>query len=80
MDKLEELKKTILSQFIESSRKELHGLWDSCFYGNAQRDAFTQIHAAALDEAVLDEHEKEVDRLKLYFEQNRELFQKVFYY
>ena len=66
-----------LAQFVEAARKELLILWDKCYYGKAQRNAFAQIHSTDFNEQVLDEHESEVEKLKSFLERNSELFAKV---
>ena len=66
-----------LSKFVEKSRQELRALWDKCYYGKQQRQAFVQMASTNYDEDMLDEHEKEVERLKAFLEENAQIFRAV---
>ena len=66
-----------LSKFIEKSRQELRALWDKCYYGQAQKQAFLPMNATNYDEEILEEHEKEVERLKNFLDENAAIFRMV---
>ena len=46
-----------LSKFVEKSRQELRGLWDQCYYGQEQRNAFRPMCSTDYNEEMLDAHE-----------------------
>merc|ERR550539_137738 len=77
VDRLEEIKKENIEQFIINLRNELHGLWGQCFYSSAQINAFAPLHSIDFSEQLLELHEAEVERLKAHYEENMELFTKV---
>ena len=77
MDRLEEIKKENIEQFIINLRNELHGLWEQCFYSSEQINDFVPLHSINFSENLLELHEAEVERLKAHYEENRELFTKV---
>ena len=77
VDRLEEIKKENIEQFIINLRNELHGLWEQCFYSSEQINAFVPLHSIDFSENLLELHEAEVERLKVHYEENRELFTKV---
>ena len=77
VDRLEEIKKENIEQFIINLRNELHGLWEQCFYSSEQINAFVPLHSIDLSENLLELHEAEVERLKVHYEENRERFTKV---
>ena len=66
-----------LSKFVEKSRQELRALWDQCYYGPEQRNAFSPMFSTDYNEAMLDEHENEVDRLKAFLKDHADMFRKV---
>jgi len=77
LDELEEMKMAHLSKFVEKSRQELRSLWDKCYCGQEQRNAFSLISSTDYNEEMLDEHENEVQRLKSYLEANSGIFDKI---
>ena len=66
-----------LSEFVEKSRQELRALWDQCYYGQEQRNAFTLMFSTDYNEDMLNEHEHEVDRLKDFLKDHVNMFRKV---
>merc|ERR1719445_19297 len=77
VDRLEELKKANIEQFIINLRNELNDLWDRCFYSENQKNAFEGLHSIDFTEDLLESHEAELGKMKEYLELNRELFIKV---
>merc|ERR1719219_2810503 len=77
VERLEEIKKENIEQFIINLRNELHGLWEQCFFSSEQINAFVPLHSIDFGENLLELHEAEVERLKAHYEENRELFTKV---
>jgi len=75
--RLEEIKKANIEKFVNNLRNELHCLWDRCFYSPDQRNNFSPLHCIEFTEELLEEHEAEAQRLKLYLDENKELFDKV---
>jgi len=77
IDRLEEIKKANIEQFIINLRDELHGIWDDCYYSPEQRNSFEALHSVNFTEELLEKHEEEVAVMKDYFEQHKELFSRV---
>merc|ERR1719419_648035 len=77
VDRLEEIKKANIEQFIINLRDELHGIWDDCYYSPDQRNDFEPLHSVDFTEDLLEKHEEEVASMKLYYEQHKELFTRV---
>jgi len=77
IDRLEEIKKANIEQFINNLRNELHVIWDQCFYSPEQRDAFQALHCIDFTEELLEEHEAELGRMQEYLAQNKDLFVRV---
>ena len=71
------MKMAHLSKFVEKSRQELRALWEQCYYGQEQRDAFSPIFSTDYNEDMLDEHENEVERLKSFVNDHVDMFRKV---
>ena len=78
LEELEVMKMAHLSKFVEKSRQELRGLWDQCYFGQEQRNAFREMCSTDYNEEMLDEHENEVERLKGFLKENSEIFEKVY--
>jgi len=77
INRLEEIKKANIEKFVNNLRNELHSLWDKCFYSPDQRNSFSPLHCIEFTEELLEAHEAEAQRLKVYLEENKELFDKV---
>jgi len=77
IDRLEEIKKANLEQFINNLRNELHAIWDECFYSPDQREDFQALHSIDFTEELLEEHEAELNKMKEYLAQNKDLFVRV---
>lgn len=77
VDRLEELKKANIEQFIVNLRNELHEIWDRCFFSENQKNSFQALHSIDFTEELLEQHEAELEKMKEYLELNRELFVKV---
>ena len=77
IDRLEEIKKANIEQFINNLRNELHVIWDQCFYSPEQRDAFQALHCIDFTEELLEEHEAELVKMQEYLAQNKDLFVRV---
>merc|ERR1719342_527095 len=71
VDRLEEIKKANIEQFIINLRDELHGIWDDCYYSPDQRNDFEPLHSVDFTEDLLEKHEEEVASMKLYYEQHK---------
>ena len=77
IERLEEIKKANIEKFIINLRNELHGLWDNCFYSPEQRDEFLPLHSIDFNEELLDQHEAELEKMKDYHNQHKDLFVRV---
>merc|ERR1719450_1544840 len=77
IDRLEEIKKANIEQFIINLRNELHAIWDECFYSPDQRDDFQALHSIDFTEELLEEHEAELNKMQEYLAQNKDLFVRV---
>ncbi len=71
------LKLEKIGQIVEATRKELHGYWDACYYSQEQRDKFGPIHSGDYTEELLEEHEREIARIKAYYDANYDMFKLV---
>ena len=54
-----------------------NNLWDKCFYSPEQRNSFTPLHCIEFSEELLELHEAEAERLKKYYDGNKDLFERV---
>ncbi|XP_077991919.1 protein regulator of cytokinesis 1-like isoform X2 [Glandiceps talaboti] len=75
--RLEELKKQNIKRVIEGIRTELVTWWDKCFFSRQQRYEFTAAYDENYTEEILELHDKEVQKLKSIYENNKELFEMV---
>ena len=63
---------------MNSCRNQLHKLWDACLYSSQQRNEFNPLHSIDFTEELLEEHELEISRVEKYFNDNKELFNKIY--
>ncbi|XP_076120679.1 protein regulator of cytokinesis 1a isoform X1 [Alosa pseudoharengus] len=74
VQRLEELKIQNLQNFVQSIREEIDQYWNICFYSQDQRQAFTPYYSEDFTEELLGLHEAEMEHLKKYHEDHKELF------
>ena len=77
VERLIEIKKANIDKLVISLRKELSQIWDKCFYTEEQRNKFISQYSSDFTEELLEKHEAEVAKLKKYFLDNKEIFDKV---
>ncbi|XP_019712551.1 protein regulator of cytokinesis 1-like isoform X2 [Hippocampus comes] len=77
VQRLELLKLQSMKSVIEAVRNEILLYWETCFYSQEQRQAFLHYHDEDFTEELLNLHEAEVNTLKSYFEDHKELFEGV---
>lgn len=75
--RLEEIKQANIEKFVINIRNELYELWNKCYYSEEQRNAFLPLHSTNFNDALLDAHEAEVQRLKEHYKVHQDLFVKV---
>jgi len=75
IEEYEELKKQNIGKFIEKIREELITEYDRCYIDTEQRDAFFALPNEPCEE-LLELYEKELDRLKKYYEHNHEILER----
>ncbi|XP_041091140.1 protein regulator of cytokinesis 1-like isoform X2 [Polyodon spathula] len=77
LDRLDELKRANMEEVIENIRHELMEYWDKCTFSTEQRESFTAFYSDNFKEELLIKHEKELARLKNYYDQCKVLFDAV---
>lgn len=73
-----ELKKQNIGKFIEKIREELILEYERCFIPDKQQDQFFALSTVSgeCNEELLELYEREVERMKKYYEDNREILAK----
>ncbi|XP_055345951.1 protein regulator of cytokinesis 1-like isoform X1 [Paramacrobiotus metropolitanus] len=76
---LEIMKKENLNNFVEQLRAEIKDLYNKCFTGPEEQQKLIDLKSdtGTYDEASLEEHEKECNRLRDLYKQNIEFFSKI---
>lgn len=77
LEELEKKKLASLSLFVREARKEISDIWDKCLYSKEQKKEFKPMYLKDASEDMLNDHEKEIERLKSYFEENAIIFSKI---
>ncbi|XP_054633138.1 protein regulator of cytokinesis 1-like isoform X2 [Dunckerocampus dactyliophorus] len=77
LQRLELLKIQSMKSVIESIRAEISLYWMRCFYSQEQRQDFVHYQDEDFTEDLLNLHEAEVETLKSYYEDHKELFEGV---
>lgn len=75
IDEYEELKKQNIGKFIEKIRNELVIEYDRCYFNQEQQNAFFSLANEPCEE-LLELYEKELERLKKYYEDNRDTLER----
>lgn len=75
--KLDQLKLANIAIFVETLRKEIISLWDKCYIAENERKKFVEFYDEEMSELLMERHEHEQNRLKLYYEENKEMLEKV---
>ncbi|XP_062275648.1 protein regulator of cytokinesis 1b [Scomber scombrus] len=77
VQRLEELKLMNIHNFTDATRSEIAVFWEKCFFSIDQRQAFSPYFSEDFTEELLALHEAEIQRLKLHYEEHKELFDGV---
>lgn len=77
ISRCELLKLQNIRQVVEATRTELTNLWDDCYYSRKQREQFTPFTSESFTEELLEEHDREVQNVKQYYNENREILERV---
>ncbi|KAK0052021.1 protein regulator of cytokinesis 1-like isoform X2 [Biomphalaria pfeifferi] len=66
-----------LQRFISGIRKELALWWTKCYFNKEQQDKFTCYNKDECSEELLEAHEKELEKIKQFYNSNREIFELI---
>ncbi|KAB7503357.1 Protein regulator of cytokinesis 1 [Armadillidium nasatum] len=77
LKELEELKQQNLGCYINKLRRELEELWDLCYICEDEKENFHPYFSEEYSDKMLEDHEKEVQRLKEFYSQNEDIFIKI---
>lgn len=75
IEQYEELKRQNIEKFIHKIKEELVLEYEKCYIPQEQQEAFFSLSTVASEE-LLELYEKELERLKKYYESNREILDK----
>ncbi|XP_045116594.1 protein regulator of cytokinesis 1-like isoform X2 [Portunus trituberculatus] len=71
---LEEAKKENMGNFISQLRHELEEMWEKCYVGEEEKEAFSPYVSDECTEEVLEAHNVEVERLKKFHGENQKVY------
>ncbi|XP_032806620.2 protein regulator of cytokinesis 1-like isoform X1 [Petromyzon marinus] len=77
LKRLAQVRKDNIKWLIIPIRNEIEGYWGKSYYGQEQRKAFSPFYNDEYTEDVLVEHERELERMKGYYDQYCKLFSLV---
>ncbi|XP_044212420.1 protein regulator of cytokinesis 1b isoform X1 [Thunnus albacares] len=77
VQRLEELKLLNIRNVTDAIRSEIAVFWEKCFFSTDQRQAFSPYFSEDFTEELLGMHDAEIQRLKLHYEDHKELFDGV---
>nr|CAG5996601.1 unnamed protein product [Menidia menidia] len=77
VQRLEELKLSNIRSVTDAIRSEIAVLWEKCFLGAEQRQAFTPYFSEDFTEELLALHDAEIQRLRQHYQDHQELFDGV---
>jgi len=68
------LRRENLRIYIENLRDEIFAQYEKCFYGREQMESFLPLYSNEFTEDLLEEHEKELEEINVYYKHNEQLF------
>ncbi|CAF1977341.1 unnamed protein product [Rotaria magnacalcarata] len=74
IDRCKELRRQNMRTYIENIRDEIFAQYEKCFYGREQMESFPPLYSNDFTEELLDEHEKELEDINMYYVHNEQLF------
>jgi protein regulator of cytokinesis 1 len=74
IDRCKELRRQNMRVYIENIRDEIFAQYEKCFYGREQMESFLPLYSNEFTEELLDEHEKELEEINMYYMHNEQLF------
>ncbi|XP_072348827.1 protein regulator of cytokinesis 1b isoform X1 [Scyliorhinus torazame] len=77
LERLEVFKQQNMKNVIETIRQEVATYWEKCFFSSAQRQAFSPFLDEDYTEVLLQLHNRELNRLKQYYQAHQQLFEGV---
>ncbi|KAH9513253.1 carboxypeptidase C prc1 [Bulinus truncatus] len=66
-----------LQRFIAGIRNELSSWWKKCYISKEQQDKFTAFNIDDCSEVILETHEKELEKIKQYYNSNRVIMELI---
>ncbi|KAK3927124.1 Protein regulator of cytokinesis 1 [Frankliniella fusca] len=75
LKRCEALKKANIEKFVCQLREEIVSWWERCYFSEQQKNEFQAFYYTDFNEDVLELHELEVNKLKTFYENNRDIFQ-----
>lgn len=78
VERYEELKRQNIGKFIEKIKDELVLEYEKCYIAQEQQDNFLALSSGSGEssEELLELHERELERIKSFYEQNKEILDK----
>ncbi|CAF3780976.1 unnamed protein product [Rotaria sordida] len=74
IDRCKELRRQNMRTYIENIRDEIFAQYEKCFYGREQMESFLPLYSNEFTEESLEEHEKELEEINMYYIHNEQLF------
>ncbi|KAK3872542.1 hypothetical protein Pcinc_022386 [Petrolisthes cinctipes] len=75
--RLDDLKRQNLSHLINQQRRQLEAMWEQCYVGEEDIQAFQPYFSDDYTEESLEAHDKEVQRLQAYYEEWKGIFMNI---
>ncbi|UJR26331.1 hypothetical protein I4U23_007668 [Adineta vaga] len=74
IERCKELRRQNMRTYIENIRDEIFAQYEKCFYGREQMESFLPLYSNDFTEELLEEHEKELEEINMYYIHNEQLF------
>lgn len=74
IERCKNLRRENLRIYIENLRDEIFAQYEKCFYGREQMESFLPLYSNEFTEDLLEEHEKELEEINVYYKHNEQLF------
>lgn len=77
IERCKDLRRQNMKTYIENIRDEIFAFYERCFYGREQMESFLPLYSNDFTEDLLEEHEKELQDIQIYYVHNQSLFENL---
>ncbi|CAF0826907.1 unnamed protein product [Didymodactylos carnosus] len=74
IERCKDIRRQNMKTYILNIREEIFMQYEKCFYSREQMELFPALYSNVFTEETLEQHEKELEEMKTYYERNEQIF------